>query len=397
MKLITRDIKEEFSLLASEYPIVTILGPRQSGKTTFSKMLCPDKPYCSLENPDICEFALSDPRGFLKKYKSGAVLDEIQRAPVLLSYLQQIVDGGMTNGSFILTGSHQLGLHNNITQSLAGRTGLLTLYPYSLNEIEKSNSIPCNGTFDLICKGFYPGIHSKSIRTASFHRNYIKTYFERDVRELINLKDLTLFQKFLKLLAGRIGQLVNHSNLANDIGVSSTTIKNWLSILSASFLIYELPPYFINSRKRLVKTSKIYFTDTGVAAFLLGIKNGEQLERDPLRGAIFENAVVMEVVKGLNNYGLDESLYFYRDSNNNEVDLVLDSGNFLFPIEIKSSETYNKSFLKGINCFFADYKDLTKNGLVVYNGEYEQCVGNVEIINYLKFFDKLMSIISQGD
>jgi len=389
MKLINRDIEKEFIILASEYPVITILGPRQSGKTTLSRMLCPDKPYCSLENPDIREFALHDPRGFLNKYKHGAILDEIQRVPLLLSYLQQIVDDGIPNGSFILTGSHQLGLHNNITQSLAGRTGLLTLYSYSLNEIKKTNSIQHIDTFDLICKGFYPGIHSKSIRTASFHRNYIKTYIERDVRELINLKDLTLFQKFMKLLAGRIGQLVNHSNLANDIGVSSTTIKNWISILSASFLIYELPPYFKNSRKRLVKTSKIYFTDTGVASFLLGIKNREQLERDPLRGAIFENAVVMEVVKGLNNFGLDENLYFYRDSNNNEVDLLIDLGEILLPIEIKSSETFNKSFLKGIKCFFSDYKDKSKNGIVVYNGEYEQSLGNVEIINYLSLINKL--------
>lgn len=389
MKLITRDIEKEFTILASEFPVITILGPRQSGKTTFSKMLCDDKQYCSLENPDIREFALSDPRGFLNKYNTGAILDEIQRAPALLSYLQQIVDDGMPNGSFILTGSHQLGLHNKITQSLAGRTGLLTLYPYSLNEIRKSESVTNFDTFDLICKGFYPGIHSRRIRKRTFHRNYIKTYVERDARELINLKDLVLFQKFMKLLAGRIGQLVNYSNLANDIGVSSTTIKHWISILSASFLVYELPPYFANSRKRLVKTSKIYFTDTGVAAFLLGINNKEQLERDPLRGALFENAIIMEVVKALSNNGLNENIYFYRDSNTNEVDLIIDTGELLIPVEIKSSETFSKSFLKGINCFFADYEEKTNNGIVVYNGKYEQKVGDVDVVNYSNLLNTL--------
>lgn len=395
MKLIKRDIEKELSILSSEYPVVTILGPRQSGKTTLAKMVYPDKPYCSLENIDIRDFALSDPRGFLKEYKKGAILDEIQRVPELLSYIQEIVDSGLENGAFILTGSHQLGLHSKITQSLAGRTGILILYPYSINEVRKAKKDNSVDLFSLIQQGFYPGYHSKKIRISSFYRNYLQTYVERDVRALINLKDLVMFQKFLKLLAGRIGQLINYSNISNDLGVSSTTIKHWISILSASFLIYELPPYFINVRKRLIKTTKIYFTDTGVAAFLLGIKNRGQLERDPLRGALFENSVVMEFVKFVNNFGLDKSLYFYRDTNGNEVDIVYNTDNMLIPFEIKSSYTFNNSFLKGVNNFLNEYNNKTDSGFVVYNGRYEQNIKNVRIVSSLNFYNCLGNLFNK--
>ncbi|MHA1575637.1 MAG: ATP-binding protein [Alphaproteobacteria bacterium] len=377
--MIKRKIISECKISAKEFPVVTILGPRQSGKTTLAKMVFHKKKYCSLEYPDVREFAIADPRGFLNKYPEGAILDEIQRCPLLLSYIQGIVDEKQKNGMFILTGSHQQELHNSITQSLAGRTAILTLYPLELEEIPKQKL--SKNFFQQIQTGFFPVLFSKNIRTLTFYRNYLKTYVERDVRQLINLKDLSVFQKFLKLLAGRSGQLINYNNLANDIGVSSTTIKHWISILEASYLIYVLKPYYKNFRKRIVKSPKIYFTDTGLACYLLGIKNAEMLERDPLRGNLFENAVVVDILKQLMNTGLDDFLYFFRDSNGNEVDLLYANGRNIIPIEIKSSETFNSNFLKGIN-YFSDINNLNiKESYIIYAGAREQKIKNTNVVS----------------
>ncbi len=289
--MIQRDIQHELKAVALEYPVVTIVGPRQSGKTTLAGMVFKKKPYCSLEDPDTALLATTDPRGFLGQFPDGAVLDEIQRAPQLLSYLQTIVDRQpKRKGLFILTGSHQPQLHSGISQSLAGRTALLTLMPLSIAELKLFKIRP--HAFQCMLSGFYPRIYNDGLDPSRFYKNYFATYVERDVRQILNLKDLSAFQKFMRLLAGRIGQLINFSSLANDTGVSSVTIKNWCSILKASYIIYELRPYYRNLNKRLVKSPKIYFTDVGLAAYLLGLASPDQIRRDPCRGGLFKSGIM---------------------------------------------------------------------------------------------------------
>jgi len=382
MQLIDRTIEDVILSLAKKYPVITITGPRQSGKTTLVKKLFPDQDYINLENPDLREFAISDSRAFLNKIKDGAILDEIQRAPNIISYLQEIVDTRQKKGHFILTGSNQFSLLNNITQSLAGRTVLLKLLPFSIQEIK---SIVKNfDTDDFLYYGFYPGIYKERLHPTIAYRSYYETYIERDLRQLIQIKDLDLFQRFVRLCAGRIGQLFNASNLSNDLGVSVPTIKSWLSILQASYVVMSLQPFYENINKRLTKSSKLYFYDVGLATYLLGIENPEQLSRDPLRGPLFENMVLMELVKARNNIALDHNLYFYRDSHQNEVDIVFKSGSSLVPIEVKSAQTFNSNFLKGLNYFVKLFPDGVTTGFVVYDGQVEQKVGQFEIINFRK-------------
>ena len=377
--MIKRKITSEIKISAKEYPVVTIVGPRQSGKTTIAKSIFNRKKYCSFEYPDIKKFADEDPRGFLNNYPNGAVFDEIQRCPHLLSYIQGIVDEKQKNGMFILTGSHQPELHQNISQSLAGRTAILSLYPLALSEIPAKKR---KTVFETVHTGFFPALYSKKIRSLNYYRNYIKTYVERDVRQLINLKDLSAFQNFLNLLAGRTGQLVNYNNLANDTGVSSTTIKSWISVLKSSYLIYELKPYYKNFRKRIVKSSKIYFTDTGLCCAFLGINSYQQLQRDPLRGALFENAVVIDLLKQLMNTGFDDRMFFFRDSNGNEVDVILEADRKLIPIEIKSAETFNADFLKGINYFSKIAKKSVNKNYLIYAGNIESKIKNTNVISF---------------
>ena len=280
--MITRNITDELIRSAAEYPVVTILGPRQSGKTTLARMTFHDKPYFSLEDPDVRIAAEADPRGFLDQVEGGGILDEIQRLPALLSYIQGMVDQDARRGRFILTGSHQPQLHEAISQSLAGRTAMLTLWPFSLPEVRQYKSV--RDPFDIIYRGSFPRLHEEGLEPRRFYNSYLQTYVERDVRALIQLRDLSQFQRFLTLLAGRVGQIVNLASLGNDVGASGTTIKNWLSVLKASFVVFELPPFFENIQKRVIKSPKIFFTDVGLAAFLLGIHSAEQAFRDPLRG-----------------------------------------------------------------------------------------------------------------
>jgi hypothetical protein len=377
--MIKRDITTELIEAAGEYPVVTIFGPRQSGKTTLVQMTFPEKMYYSLEDPDVRMAAETDPRGFLAGLPEGGVLDEIQRLPELLSYLQGIVDREKKAGMFILTGSHQPELHQSVTQSLAGRTAVLTLLPFSLSELKnyKKNWEP----FEMIVKGAYPRLHEKNLKPTRFFNGYMQTYIERDVRALINLKDLRSFQQFFSLLAGRIGQIVNYTSLSNDVGVSATTIKNWISVLKASFVVFELPPFFENIRKRVVKSPKIYFNDVGLAAYLLGIETSEQVSRDPLRGGLYENLFVLEILKHRLNYGKRPELYFYRDTHGNEVDLIIKAARNLIPFEIKSAVTFTPDFLKGIEHFRKIAGDRCSKGYVLYNGHEQYTLKGTQVFN----------------
>jgi predicted AAA+ superfamily ATPase len=379
--MIERDLTAELRQAATEYPVVTLLGPRQSGKTTLARMTFPDKPWVSLEDPDVRIAAEVDPRGFLGQYPAGAILDEVQRLPMLLSYLQGIVDRQGGKGRFILTGSHQPRLHEAIGQSLAGRTAVLTLWPFSFRELGqyRANWDP----YALIVRGCYPRVHEENLDPRRFFNSYLQTYVERDVRELIQLRDLSAFQKFLVLLAGRVGQVVNLASLANDAGVSSTALRNWLSVLKASYVIFELQPYFENINKRVIKSPKLYFADVGLAAFLLGIQTGEQASRDPLRGALYENLVIADALKSFCNAGKRPELFFYRDSHGNEVDLLIRDAGTLTPVEIKSSSTFNPDFLKGIRHFRAVAGDRVNGGFLLYNGQQTFELQGVHVLNPL--------------
>jgi predicted AAA+ superfamily ATPase len=352
--------------LAGQYPVVTVTGPRQSGKTTLCRYVFPDKPYVNLETPDVRRFAMEDPRGFLGSYPEGAILDEIQRTPELLSYIQPLVDEHQTPGQYILTGSQQLEVMDSVSQSLAGRTALLKLLPLSLEELSLEK-IP-SAIDRIIQTGFYPRIHDKGLNPSEAMANYFETYVERDIRRLIAVRDLSQFEKFVRMCAGRVGQLLNLQGLAADVGISHTTARSWLSLLEASYIVFVLQPWFTNTGKRLVKTPKLYFYDVGLAAWLLGIESEHQVSRDPLRGNLFENMVVMEVLKHRFNRGLRSNLHFYRDSKGNEVDLLLEFGADVFPLEIKSGATVASDFFKGLKSFASLGKSQPwKNGLV-YGG-----------------------------
>lgn len=334
--------------MARSFPVVTVTGPRQSGKTTLVKMVFPDKAYISLEDLDNREFAHSDPRGFLAQYAQGAVIDEVQHVPQLLSYLQTVVDSDNRSGRFILTGSNQFRYLQSIAQSLAGRTGILKLLPFSCAEIY-TGALPALS--EVLHTGFFPRIFDQKIRPGFFHAAYFETYIERDVRTLLKVKDLMLFQKFVRICAGRTGQLVNFSSIANDLGVNHKTVKEWLSILEASFVVYLLRPYHRNYNKRILKSPKLYFTDVGLAAHLIGIEAPGQIDSHPLRGELFETFVVIEFLKHRFNSGRLDNLYFFRDRTGNEVDLIVDTGSGPVPVEIKSAQTVTESFLKGLKAF----------------------------------------------
>lgn len=383
--MITRDVTQELLRSAAEYPVVTILGPRQSGKTTLTRMTFPDMPYFSLEDPDVRMAAEADPRGFLAQMKGGGVLDEVQRLPVLLSYIQGMVDKTRKRGRFILTGSHQPQLHEAISQSLAGRTAMLALWPFSLREIRRYDS--ALEPFDLICRGFFPRLHEEGLEPRRFFNGYLQTYVERDVRTLIQLRDLSLFQKFLTLLAGRVGQIVNLASLGGDVGASATTIRNWLSVLKASYVVFELPPFFENVQKRVIKSPKIYFTDVGLAAFLLGIHTAEQASRDPLRGNLYENLVIADIVKSAMNRGIRPEIYFFRDSHGNEIDLLIREKGMLTPVEIKSGATFSTDFVKQLEWFQTLGVKRVLPGTVLYNGERPFDVRGVRILNPLQVED----------
>jgi uncharacterized protein len=388
MDYIHRVMEAEIEQLEKVYPVITITGPRQSGKTTLVRFKYPDLPYFSFENPDVRLMALNDPRSFLKNIPHGAILDEVQHVPELLSYLQQIVDENRENPRFILTGSNQLLLLNKVTQSLAGRTAILKLLPLSLAEISLKPELPVN---ELIFRGFYPIVHSRKINPTTAYRNYYETYLERDLRQLLQVKDLGLFQKFVRICAGRIGNLFSASAISNETGVSVATILSWISVLEASYIIMLLPPYFDNISKRMIKSPKIYFYDTGLACYLLGIENIRQVSRDPLFGALFENMVIMDAIKHRFNKGLDHNLWFYRDSHHCEIDLVYRTANNLIPVEIKSAQTFHSDFIKGFRTFHKLFPGRIPKSILAYGGDQEQVYQEVEIINFRNLNMKLFA------
>lgn len=354
--------------LAADYPVVTITGPRQSGKTTLCRAAFADKPYVNLEQPDVRAFAQDDPRGFLRTYPEGAILDEIQRAPELPSYLQAIVDERPEPGRYILTGSEQFEVLNRVSQSLAGRTGILRLLPFSVEEM--AGHFPVRPAERLILSGFYPRIHDRKLDPTRALADYFATYVQRDLRALVNVGDLSAFEKFVRLAAGRSGQLLNLSALGGEAGVSHTTARKWFSLLEASYIAFQLPPYYWNTSKRLVKSPKLYFYDVGLAAYLLGIQNESHVLSHPLRGALFETLVVGEALKWFWHRARGAGLHFYRDSEGNEVDLLLELGDGIYPIEIKTGETVSSEFFKGLRAFARLYDPPPPNGgALIYAGD----------------------------
>lgn len=361
-----RALRQELQKASKSLPVVTLLGPRQSGKTTLARKTFSDHAYVSLENPDTRAYAQDDPRGFLAGLEGGAILDEFQNLPMLLSYLQGIVDEHPVPGRFILTGSQNFLMMESLSQSLAGRTAILTLLPLSLEELQAKSSMP--DTNSLITNGFYPRIHEHPVDAYGILRDYVQTYVERDVQRLLKVHDLLTFETFLRLCAGRVGQLLNLHSLANDAGISATTAKQWISILEASYILYRLPPWHANINKRLIKTPKLYFHDVALAAYLCGIEHPGHLQSHPLRGAFYENMVVSECMKKRLNSARDPRLYFFRDRTGHEIDLLYPAGHSVIPIEIKSGETIHTSWMKTYNVFRKLYPAPLPGGLLVYGG-----------------------------
>jgi len=341
--MIKREASQTLINLAKQYKAVAVVGPRQSGKTTLVKSVFPHLPYVNLETPDIRNFAINDARGFLEQYKNGAIFDEIQRVPELFSYLQQILDEISEPGRFILSGSNNFLLQESISQSLAGRVAYLFLLPFTYNELNL-----CEDIDQIMCKGMYPPIYSQNLDYNKWYQNYIRTYIERDVRQIKNITNLYLFERFVKLCAGRTGQLLNMNSLAVETGIDSKTVASWISVLEASFVVFKLQPHYVNFNKRLVKMPKLYFYDTGLVCSLIGIKNKEQLTLHPLRGNIFENFVISELIKFRYNIAESNNLYFWRDNTGNEIDIICDNAGNLLPIEVKSGKTISDEFLRNI-------------------------------------------------
>ncbi len=374
--------------LASLYPVVGITGPRQSGKTTLAKLLFPHLPYVSLENYDIRLQAQEDPRSFLSLYRQGAIFDEVQHTPILLSYLQGIVDEDPVNGRYVVTGSQNFALTSSIAQSLPGRIGMVTLLPLSLFEINQQQS-PQQAIF----RGGYPGLYQRHMHPLDFYPSYIQTYVERDVRQLKNVENLGRFQTFLKLCAGRIGQLVNFSSLAQDAGISHTTAREWLTILEASYLVFTLQPFYRNFNKRLMKMPKLYFYDTGLASSLLGLEKEEQVETHYLKGPLFENLMVLEIMKGRVNQGMPSNLYFWRDRTGHEVDLIGEWGGQLHAMEIKYSATFQKAYTSNLHYLMHLCEEPPKSsiaGYLIYTGNQEGKIHDVTLTPMTKIHEQIL-------
>ncbi|MBR4252707.1 MAG: ATP-binding protein [Kiritimatiellae bacterium] len=379
--MIPRKIENSLREALDEYPVVTIFGPRQSGKTTLAKSCCPGFGYVNLEEQEESELAAADPKAFFLRHPAPVVIDEIQRVPSLVSQIQVAVDADRARcGRFVLTGSHQTALAEAVDESLAGRTAILELLPLSLDELGDGKGA---ATDELLFRGFMPELHAARKNPARYYRNYLRTYVERDVRRLVNVRDLILFERFVALLAGRIGQTVNFSSLAGETGVSSATVSSWLSVLEASFLVYRLKPWFSNVSKRFVKSPKIYFAETGLAAHLLGIRTPAQLATHPLRGALFENMCVMDVRKRFLNAGEDAPISFLRTEKGFEIDLLIHEASGIRPVEIKSAMTFNRTLVRNLEAF-AREEPASASPVLLYDGSPIPSFGNrnVSVLNF---------------
>ena len=381
LNYIHRDISATILEAVRYFPVICLTGPRQSGKSTLIEHLFPTYDKFSLEDLNVRDFAQKDPVAFLSQNKNGMILDEVQKVPDLLSFIQGIVDKN-PDRKFILSGSSNFTLINSISQSLAGRVGMFDLLPMSLSE---SREVYQNSSLDeIIFNGLYPAVCSKKNIAKFYYPSYVRTYLERDVRELTKIKDAMLFNTFLRLCAGRIGSIFNASELANEVGVASNTIKAWLSILEASYVITLLPPYFSNTNKRLIKSPKLYFCDTGLACYLLDIESPAQLAHDKMRGHLFENLIVAEALKSRFNQGKRSNLYFYRDSNQNEIDLLMAENGKLNALEIKSAMTYTPDFEKTLSKLTTLVKEPIGQKAIVYAGSYENTAADIQLLNFRK-------------
>jgi predicted AAA+ superfamily ATPase len=364
--------------MAKKFPVLVFTGPRQSGKTTLSRLVFPDYRYVSLENPDYLEFATNDPRGFLKEYDKYVIIDEAQNAPQLFSYIQQVVDDSGLTGQYVLSGSQNFLLLEKITQSLAGRVYLMELLPLSHDEI---STVQQQEVFDEIVKGSYPRVYDKDIQPRDFYPGYVRTYVERDVKTIINVQDLALFRKFLSLLAHHVGQLFNASRISKELGVDSKTVQRWMSILESSYIAFTLSPWHANLSKRIVKTPKLYFYDTGLVAYLLGIKKGGDVQTSTYKGALFENYSILEIMKSHKNKGIYQEFYFWRDSNGNEIDLLIVEGNRILCCEMKASQTVKSDYLKSLH-YLDDRGDYTYQHCLINTSGVSQNRTNERIVSW---------------
>lgn len=378
--MIARKLKEEILILAKEFPTVVILGPRQSGKTTLAKNIFKGYKYFSFEDSNIRGIVNDDPKGFLAKNNKNIIIDEAQRIPDLFSYIQTHVDTTKKNKNIILTGSHNYLMMESVTQSLAGRIGISTLFPLSLEELPLKYQRDLN---EIIYTGFYPRIFDENIRPNSFYKTYLNTYLERDIRLLKNIVDYDLFKKFLQLVAGRAGQVLNMQSLAEDADINLKTAKSWLSILETSYIIYKLQPYYNNYNKRIIKNPKLYFYDTGLLCHLLGLLSPSDLNIHYLKGNIFENFIISDIIKGNYNYNSMNNFYFWKDNNNNEIDLIIETANIIKAIEIKSSQTAKKEFLKNLKYFNKlPIKHKKVESILMYGGDQEFIQNDIKIMGW---------------
>jgi uncharacterized protein len=374
-----RNIAKAIRFLLGKYPVIAVTGPRQSGKTTLLKTMFPDYRYVSLENPDARKFAENDPNGFFKLYDKQVIFDEVQRVPSLFSYIQTLVDDSKIMGQFILSGSQNFHLMENITQSLAGRVALFKLFPFDFNELT-TEGLLSNDYLQNMLRGFYPAIYDRDIPSKIFYSNYIQTYVQRDVSELIAVKDIRLFQNFIALCATRAGQLLNLNSLANECGISQPTAKSWLSALESSYIVFQLNPYYKNFSKRIVKTPKLFFYDTGLLLHLLKISNTEQLLTHPVKGNLFENLVVSEMVKQMYHANNPQDIYFWRDSAGHEVDLLIDLGTKINVVEIKAGLTIMPEMFKSMEWFENTSQLPNLSKYLVYGGNQAQSRSAGEVV-----------------